>query len=96
MPTCLCFLMSSSPTASPEASAKRCDPRLPGGLQGVQSWWESPVYYYQCGFNRRHHREHHVGQSKEVHSVQCGRPSCKQSWNRTFFTAGGNQDPGGW
>lgn len=89
-------LMSSTPTASPEASAERCDSRLPGGLQGVQSWWESPVYYYQRGFDRRHHREHRVGQPEEVHSVQCGGPGCKQSWNRAIFTAGGNQDPGGW
>lgn len=91
----LFFYLHPLSSASPEAPAERRDPRLPGGLQGVQSWRESPVYYHQRGYDRRHHREHRAGQPEEIHTVQRGGPGCKQSRDRTLFTAGGHQDTGG-
>lgn len=76
--------------ASTETPAERCDPWLPGGLQGVQPWWEPPVYHYQCGQHGRYHREHRAGQPEEIHPVQCGGAGCKQSRHRAVFTASGH------
>lgn len=84
----------SGPAAPSEAPAERCDPRLPGGLQGVQPRRQPPVHHHQCGHHRRHHGEHHAGQPEEIHPVQCGGAGRQPSRNRAVVAAGGHQNSG--
>lgn len=71
--------------AAQEAPAERGDPRLPGGLPGVQLRGELPVQRDQRGDDRGQRREPGPGQPEEVHPVRSGGPGQQQRRDRAVF-----------